>query len=124
MACVLVVEDERNIRLLLTTIMRQLGHDVMEAANGHDALAALNKGLPDILLTDLRMPGMGGVQLIEVVSSHFPRLPIVVVSAFNDQIEKALQTGARHYLVKPFAKRQLVDMVSGLLEQSQAARGC
>jgi YesN/AraC family two-component response regulator len=117
MACVLVVEDERNIRLLMTTIMHQIGHEVMEAADGQSALNILKQHLPDVVLTDLRMPQMTGVQLIAEVKERFPHLPIVVVSAFSDQIEKALQKGAENFLVKPFAKRQLVDVVNKTLEQ-------
>jgi CheY-like chemotaxis protein len=117
MACILVVEDERNIRQLFTTILQQQGHEVIEAADGHAALAALKQRLPDLLLTDLRMSGMSGVQLVAEVTRRFPKLPIVVVSAFNDQIELALQTGAKVYLVKPFAKRQLVEVVNKLLQQ-------
>jgi YesN/AraC family two-component response regulator len=117
MASILVVEDERNIRQLYTTILQQLGHEVIEAADGHDALAAFKERLPDIMITDLRMPDISGVQLIAEVTRRFPKLPIVVISAFNDQIEHALQTGAKHYLVKPFTKHQLVEIVNKLLQQ-------
>jgi CheY-like chemotaxis protein len=116
MACVLVVEDERNIRLLITTIMRQVGHEVMEAADGRDALSQLAEHMPDLVLTDLRMPRMTGIQLIEEVKKQFPDMPVMVVSAFSDQIEKALENGASYYLRKPFAKWQLVDAVDKVLE--------
>jgi len=115
MARILVVEDERNIRLLITTIMRQIGHEVMEAADGQDAMTLLKQETPDVVLTDLRMPRMTGIQLIEKLKQMFPDIPVVVVSAFSDQIEKALMNGAEAYLTKPFAKRQLVEVVDKTL---------
>jgi len=115
MAFILIVEDTPNIRLLLSTILRQLGHRVMEAQNGLEALEYLKTHPPDIIMTDINMPGMDGLELITAIRRSRSRIPIVVVSAYNQEVEQALKSGANHHLIKPFARQQLIDVVNQVL---------
>jgi CheY-like chemotaxis protein len=112
MAHILVVDDEPMFRFLVASILRPLGYQVTEAEDGLDALLILKEQSFDLLLTDLMMPRMNGVQLIEEVSKHFPQLPIVVMSAFANTAPETVQPYVKHYLKKPITKQQLVDTMS------------
>src|SRR5687768_15709292 len=104
MARVLVVEDEPPIRLLITTILKQNRHEVVEASNGADALLALDQSPNfDLIVTDILMPEMDGIQMIISVRERFPDLPILVMAASKDPIMEALARGANTYLMKPFS---------------------
>jgi two-component system response regulator PilR (NtrC family) len=89
MSLILVVEDEHNIRKLMTFILRQSGHDVRIANNGMEALALLGYISPDVLLTDLNMPHMTGLELIDIARRDFPHLSIIAVSAFTEYLQAA-----------------------------------
>jgi CheY-like chemotaxis protein len=104
MARVLVVEDEPSIRLLMTTILQRHEYDVLEAIHGADALLVLEASpTVDLIITDLRMPIMDGIQLIDSVRPRFPDLPILVMAASKAPIMEALKRGANSYLLKPFS---------------------
>lgn len=112
MACILVVEDERNIRFLVTSILRARGYAVAEATDGAEALARL-LGLPaiDAVLTDVRMPGMSGIELTETLRAQAYALPIIVMSAYVDDGQTVLEAGADYFLPKPFTHRKLIETV-------------
>jgi CheY-like chemotaxis protein len=114
MAHILVVENERTIRFLITRILLRMGHYVTEADNGVSALAIVEKQLPDLVLTDLHMPRMDGLKLIEHLHEDFPTLPIVVVSIYTERVSEALQKGAQYYLNKPFSFQQLTSFIQQL----------
>jgi CheY-like chemotaxis protein len=101
---VLVVEDERNIRLLVMTILRKEGYEVFEADNGVKALLILEKSPTfDLVVTDIMMPEMDGIEMTEKVREQYPDLPIIVMCASPDPANKALAKGANYYLSKPFS---------------------
>ena len=111
MAHILVVDDEPMFRFLVASILRPLEYQVSEAEDGLDALQVLKEQSFDLLLTDLMMPRMDGVQLIGQVSQQFPRLPIVIMSAFASTTPETLQPYVKHYLKKPIAKQELVNII-------------
>lgn len=116
---VLVVEDERNIRILLTSILRQQGFDVVEAPDGREALRLLREdGQYRLIITDLRMPNMNGVALLEALHEDFPDIPVIVTSAYAtaDWASPAVDNAYRS-LSKPFSHRQLLDAVQDVLVQ-------
>jgi YesN/AraC family two-component response regulator len=112
MSMILVVEDEHNIRKLMTVILHQSGHDVRIANNGFEALALLQYTSPDVLLTDLNMPYMTGLELIEIARRDFPNLSIIAVSAYTEYLQSTPKESKIHQLAKPFAKQALVNMVN------------
>ena len=103
---VLIVEDEAAIRNIWTHVFRRLGHETAEATNGTDALKVLESSDFDVLLTDLRMPGMSGVDLITAVErdERFSGLEIFVCSGFaEDQRGQLLaRRGVKRVIDKPF----------------------
>jgi CheY-like chemotaxis protein len=76
----LVVDDEPSLRTSLSLVLRQLGYDVRSAGNGFAALSEVREEIPDILLSDLNMPGMSGFELLSVVRRQFPSIPVIAMS--------------------------------------------
>jgi CheY-like chemotaxis protein len=115
MARVLVVEDELNVRLLISFILEQMGWNVVEAQSGVDALDVLGSDEAfDLVITDILMPYVNGIELIEILKREYPHIPILVTSAHAPESIEALEKGADRSLPKPFSKQQLVDSVRAL----------
>src|SRR5678816_3931842 len=99
----LVVDDEVNARTALTELLRDEGYTVDAAADGFKALGKVADFGPDLVLTDLKMPGMDGIQLLGKLRESDPELPVVMMTAFGE-VETAvgaMRAGARDYLSKP-----------------------
>lgn len=115
MARILVVEDNDNIRLLMTSLFQKRGHEIVETANGLEALQILLHDSDfDILVTDMEMPTLSGSKLIETVKSYYPNLYVVAMSAYGNHIEDAHETGADSIVHKPFSYHTLVDIIDGI----------
>jgi PAS domain S-box-containing protein len=112
-ATVLVVDDDADVRAFLNVALEGLGHGIMEAADGPQALATLERRHPDIILLDYAMPGMHGADLASLIRQRHPELPIVFVTGYaqSDQLEAALGADVP-VLRKPFTVAQLAAMVS------------
>jgi two-component system response regulator FlrC len=105
MASVLVVDDEEGIRAFLADALEADGHTVTQAGHGKEALARLGEGTFQVLITDLGMPIMGGLELLRAVRRDHPEVEVIVLTA-HGSIESALETmreGAFDYLQKPVA---------------------
>ena len=122
MARILIVDDDAALLRLLSLRLRGEGHEVMEADSGEAALARLDQELPQLLVTDLRMHGMDGLQLFEAVHRRHPLLPVLMLTAHGTipDAVKALQRGVFGYLAKPFEARTLMAEVDRALAASQA----
>ncbi|MBC7870318.1 MAG: response regulator [Chitinophagaceae bacterium] len=111
MARILFVDDEEMVRVLATLVLRQIGHDVQLANNGLEALRIVKLDVPEILITDLNMPQMTGLQLIQAARRDLPHLPIIALSAHLDYVYAALQLNRIYPLKKPFDKQQLHEAI-------------
>jgi two-component system response regulator HydG len=100
---ILVVDDEASARSGLELLLRQEGYDVDTAADGTQALEIAAERPPDVTVTDLRMPGMDGIELAKKLREPFPRMPIILVTAVGEvnSAVRAMRAGADDYLVKP-----------------------
>jgi DNA-binding response OmpR family regulator len=107
-------DDERIVRFTRLKLMAS-GYDVVTAMTGHGALTMIESENPDIVVLDLRMPGMGGLEVLRIVRSS-SQLPVIVVSAATDLAEKACVAGANDYLPKPFDPNDLVRRIEKALE--------
>ena len=118
-ARVLVVDDEQRVRRLLQTALTERGYDVTTAASGEEAMAAIAKRQPDIILLDLIMPGMSGLDVCRSVRQDLST-PIVVLSAHGEEHDKvlALDLGADDYLTKPFGMEELLARIRVALRHS------
>ncbi len=105
----LLAEDEDNLRRVLAARLRRDGYEVLAVADGHQALEALGRHHFDVVLTDLRMPGLGGMELLRRVMKQEPSLPVVILTAHGtvDLAVEALKSGAFDFLTKPVDRREL-----------------
>ena len=111
---ILVVEDDPNLREAIVDSLMLKGHQVQECANGAEAVKVMAESALDIVLTDINMPEMDGLQLLAHVKKHQPWLPIVLMTAYGDvgQAVKAMQLGANDYLMKPFEVQELLTVLN------------
>jgi two-component system response regulator AtoC len=107
---VLVVDDEENIRLVLRTLLKKHGYEVEVADGGEAALAALDSFDPDVILTDVRMPRMGGLDLLATLKAKQHPATVIVMSAYGnvDLAIEAMKAGAYDYVSKPFKPDEIV----------------
>ncbi len=120
---ILVVDDEPEICELLTRLLERGGHRIVSANSGYDALKLLETGGIDLVLTDLMMPGMDGLGLLERIQARDPDLPVVMVTAVNDiaVAMAAMRRGAYDYLSKPFEREHLGAAVQRALNHRRLA---
>ena len=115
MKTILVAEDDRGSRALLCELLAREGYRVVEAADGAEALRLLTAEPPDLLIADIKMPGLDGLELVRRLRAlpEFAALPAIALTAHSDldTREDALAAGFNHYLTKPLhwpALRQLI----------------
>ena len=118
---VLIVEDEKLQRLNCRAVLEDMGHQVMEAADGSEGLAVFKRELPDLVLTDLRMPVMDGLSLIRKLHEIAPDTPVIVLSGVGtlNEAVASLRIGAWDYLAKPMADGDMENMVNKIIEKAQ-----
>lgn len=119
---VLIVEDDREMRSLLCDELWGTGYQLREARDGDEAFLAVLQSVPDLILTDLRMPA-GGADYISRLRTVAPRCPIVVITAFGDAALKAqvIRAGANAYFDKPVRIAELKNCVQRLLDHRPEA---
>jgi len=119
---VLIVEDDEVFRRPLQRALEAAGYEVVAVPSGEDALAVLDRSAVDLLLTDHRLPGMDGVQLITRSKAMHPALAVIVMTAHGtaESAVDARRHGADAYLVKPFAVPDLLVALHGALEQQKS----
>lgn len=111
----LVVDDDFACRKLLQAILSSAGHDVGEAKDGFDALAMLRGALPDLIVSDLKMPNMSGFEFLSVVRRRFPQIPTIAISGeFRPPIQP-LGVLADAFFTKPYGSEELLAKVTELL---------
>jgi DNA-binding NtrC family response regulator len=137
-ARILVVDDQEGIRWLLSALLEDAGYAVSTATDGQEALEVTAKQPPDLVLMDVRMPGVDGMTALERLKQGHPHLPVIMLTAYGqvpDAVE-AMKLGAADYLLKPFHNEQvllairralervaLVDEIRGLRTQLESAVG-
>jgi len=117
MAHILIVDDEREFSSLLATLLRERQHTAECAGSGETALAAVCAHAPDLVLLDLQMDGMGGLETLRRLKRRCPALPVVIMTAYGDvsSAVTAMKAGAIDFVSKPFNNRALLDSVDKLL---------
>lgn len=117
---VLVVDDEEPVRRLLRRVLEAEGYAVETATGGKEAVQAMQRQLPDLLLLDLMMPEMDGVEVLQVVRKSYGALPVIVLTGFPDSalMEKALEFSPFTVLAKPSSPEKVVETVRGILQGS------
>jgi two-component system, OmpR family, KDP operon response regulator KdpE len=118
-ATILVVDDEPQIRRVLRATLSSNGYDVIEAKNGQEAIEMVIRERPDLILLDVNMPGMSGLEACSKIRLSFEG-PIIMVTVRNSEQDKvvALDSGADDYVVKPFAIGELLARIRAALRRS------
>jgi two-component system KDP operon response regulator KdpE len=121
---VLIVDDERSIRISLRTVLSSFGYTIVEAARGEEAMALVRAAKFDAVLLDIGMPGIGGVEVCRRIRNAEPRLPIVMLTVEDSEDRKveALDAGADDYITKPFQLRELTARLRAAIRHNQIAK--
>jgi two-component system cell cycle response regulator len=121
---ILSVDDSRTVRIIVRKAFRAFSCDIVEAGNGVEALASIAKEAPALVLLDVTMPTMDGVELLTKLKSDpvLAKIPVVMLTAegAQDQVKKITELGATDYIVKPFKEDQLIEKVKRIIELSPA----
>ena len=119
MARIVVADDDDDIRELVEFKLTSLGHEVVPCVDGSAALAACADSTPDLIILDVTMPGMSGLDALAVIRSdpRWAALPVVMLTARaqHGDIEAGLSRGATDYVTKPFSPRELAARIEGIL---------
>lgn len=120
MSSVWVVDDDQSIRWVLEKALTREGFEVRLFATARECMVALDAGRPAALLSDIRMPGESGIELLQAAKRRHPALPIVIMTAFSDleSAVSAFQGGAFEYLPKPFDLQKAVDLLRRAVQES------
>ena len=133
MTKVLVIDDEKDVRVVLKQVLQRAGFEVLIAANGKDGLEAMRSEGADLVITDVIMPGIDGVATAQEIRGEFPDVPIIVISGGGNvapmeyepgaistsaYLASAANVGADRTLTKPFERQVLLDTVQELLGSS------
>jgi phosphate regulon transcriptional regulator PhoB len=124
---VLIVEDERDIRDLVLFHLEREGFQVSSASSGEEALRQVRHASPDLVLLDLMLPAMGGLEVCRKLRQDpaTVALPIVMLTAKGDEVDRVLglELGADDYIVKPFSPKELLARVRAVLRRAKPAPG-
>ena len=116
-----IIDDDRSIRWVLEKALVREGIEFKSFASADEAVQALTQGAPQVVISDIRMPGSSGLELLQTLRGQYPHLPVIIMTAYSD-LESAVssfQGGAFEYLPKPFDINHAVELIRRALEQSQ-----
>jgi two-component system response regulator GlrR len=116
---ILIVDDDPDILRLMAMRLKAAGYDTISVSNGEAALAHIALNSPDLVITDLRMPGMDGMSLFNAIHATKPLLPVIIVTAHGSQAEalNAIQRGVFDFLTKPFDNKYLLQQIESALRK-------
>jgi DNA-binding NtrC family response regulator len=118
---ILIVDDEESVRYSFKKIYREPGFEIMEAANGLEALSVIKKNVPDLVLMDIEMPGLNGLEAIQRIKAMQPQIPVIIITAFgtSERVIGAMKYGAYEYLEKPFDVARLKEVIAEAMEMKR-----
>ena len=105
MSKILVVDDEKDITDMLARFLKDAGHEPITAQSGLEAVEKVTKDKPEIVLLDIRMPGMDGVETLKKIRALDPQVGVIMITAFSDEAtaKKCIELGAFDYITKPIS---------------------
>jgi two-component system chemotaxis response regulator CheY len=117
MAKILVVDDAEFLRLRISNMLTEDGHEVLESENGVQAVKMYQGETPDIVLMDITMPEMDGLTALKEIRSHDPKAKVVMLTALGQEsiVLEAIKSGAKDFIVKPFERDRVITSINKLL---------
>ena len=118
---ILIVDDEPLVRSSLSELLTLLGYTVSTAGNGKEALELLRDYTADIIITDIKMPEMDGIQLLNQVKKRHPEVPVILITGYGsiDSAVEAMKQGAYDYITKPIVDSEIKIVIERLMQQRQ-----
>ncbi|HAK89091.1 MAG TPA: hypothetical protein DCP24_08545 [Nitrospiraceae bacterium] len=116
-ARILVIDDEEIVRISCERTLVPDGYEIDTAASGKEGLERLEKGEYDLVLVDLKMPGMSGIEFLVNIKSRRPEQKVMIMTGYDtiEHIVEAISSGAAHYLEKPFTPDTLIERINEVL---------
>jgi len=113
---ILLIEDEKILRISLNKTLQKAGYAVCPCSDGAKAISVLDQENFDIVLTDIRLPGKDGIQILKYIQHHFPKIKVIMMTAFGsvESAVDALKLGATDYLTKPFSQEELLHKLASI----------
>lgn len=122
---ILAIDDENDVLLIIKTALNGEGYDVLTASNGYDGLALAEDHQPDLILLDLRMPEMDGMEVLQQLRNNekTQNLAVIILTGISDKrkIREALDKGITYYIVKPFECQDLISKINLALQELEAS---
>ncbi len=117
---ILIVDDQNGIRLLLVELFAGEGYEMFQAGNGKDALEIVNQHVPDLVLLDMKIPGMDGLEILRHIKQTHPNIHVIMMTAYGelDIIQQAKDLGALSHFTKPFDIDEMREAVDRCLRGS------
>lgn len=114
---ILIVDDQYGIRILLNEVFQKEGYQTFQAGNGQDALSILKEHKPDLVLLDMKIPGMDGIEILKRMKAKEESIQVIIMTAYGelDLIQKAKDLGALSHFAKPFDIDEIRDAVRKLV---------
>ncbi|AQS60404.1 response regulator [Desulforamulus ferrireducens] len=121
---ILIVDDQVGIRRLLSEALADEGYQVKMAGSGAEALNILSSTLPSLILLDLKMPGMTGLETLQEIRKHHGQLTVVMMTAYSEVeiMDQTMGLGVKHFLNKPFDLDEVRALVKGLLKKAEGLK--
>src|SRR5687768_11730641 len=121
---ILIIDDEEVLRDVLDAVLRKEGFDVVTAASGEEGLTTLDADEIDLVLLDVMLPGISGLETMRLIRDSHPSTPIIIITAYSsiDGAIQAMKQGAFHYIPKPFKNEEVIVTVNKALEQRRLSR--
>lgn len=120
---ILIIEDNDMLRGTMTRFLKRMGYDIQAVNNGFEALLLMQYRQPDLIITDIRMPKLGGLSMAEGLKNRpeTQNIPIIIITAYRDEAyyTRAQELKARFFLLKPFTLTDLHNMVETVLKESE-----
>ena len=122
---ILIVDDEPNVLWFISKICQPMGYGTLTAGSGMEALKVIQEcgDKIDLVLLDLRMPGMGGIEVLKSIRKHQPELPVIVLTAIHDKREDCEKLGIEAFIKKPYSLEELYRHIENIMERKSYDRG-
>ncbi|MFN8388990.1 MAG: sigma-54 dependent transcriptional regulator [Bdellovibrionota bacterium] len=122
---ILIVDDEQQMQLAMEAVLARSGHAVLKCSNGQEALEVLERAKVDLIISDMRMPVMTGNELLEKLHELYPRIPVVMITAYGTitQAVEAMKNGAFDFITKPFSAEDLEGVIARALNPARRIAG-